>query len=157
MGYNKDKNGKIKYVTILSRSYPGKFEPVPDDFRVIALIATYNEIDVIEPVIKNLSQNAIGVYVIDNWSTDGTFEKTQRMINQGVIGIERWPPSGPSDTYNLMGILKRKEELCNELDADWFIHSDADEIQNHPGAKFICVFYLLCRCTGLQCDRFYCS
>ena len=135
LGYNKDKNGKIKYVTILSRSFPRKFEPVPDDFRVIALIATYNEIDVIEPVIKHLSQNAIDVYVIDNWSTDGTFEKTQRMINQGVIGFERWPPSGPSDTYNLMGILKRKEDLCNELDADWFIHSDADEIRESPWSE----------------------
>ena len=29
-------------------------------------------------------------------------------------------------------MLKRKEELCRELNADWFIHHDADEIHESP-------------------------
>lgn len=132
LGYTKNIKGEIKYITILSESIPEKSKLTPDDFRVVALISTYNEIDVIEPVIKHLLQNKIDVYIIDNWSTDGTFEKSQNYINEGVIGVERWPKSGPLDTYAWTGILERKEELSAEIQADWFIHHDADEIRESP-------------------------
>ncbi len=132
LGYFKDIHGALKYVTILSHEQPQKGCTAPDDFRVVAIISTYNEGDVIIPVIKNLARNKISAYVIDNWSTDGTFEKIQQLPGSEVLGIERWPSSGPSSYYDWIGILKRKEELAGELNADWFIHHDADEIRESP-------------------------
>jgi|GEM_PF-1000573 len=132
LGYMKDKRGKPKIISILSNSSPERIVSAPENFKIVALIATYNECDVIEPVIKHLYQNGISVYIIDNWSTDGTYEKLQQMQNDGVIGFERWPLLEPTDTYNWSAILKRKEKLSYELDADWFIHYDADEIRESP-------------------------
>ena len=103
----------------------------PSNFRVIAIIATFNEEDVIVPVIHHLINQGIGVYIIDNWSTDSTYELVQQ-IEDGIVGLERWPAQGPSDTYDWGDILKRKEELSKELDANWFMHNDADEICESP-------------------------
>ena len=105
---------------------------MPENFRVIAILSVYNEIDVIESIIRHFYENGIGVYIIDNWSTDGTFELVQNISKQEVIGFERWPKDGPKDYYDWEGILKRKEELSREIDGEWFIHSDADEIMEAP-------------------------
>ena len=132
LGYKKDVDGKLKYITILSNSCSDRYLPALENFHVVALMSTFNEIDVIASAIQLLAQNGIDVYIIDNWSTDGTYEKTKQMINEGVIGIERWPLSGPSDNYDRVDIQQRKEELSNEIEADWFIHHDADEILESP-------------------------
>lgn len=131
-GYNKDFYGESIYLSILSHALPWQSQPTPDDFRVVALISTFNELDVIEPVIHRLSQNGIDLYILDNWSTDGTFEALQQMQDRRIIGIERWPSSGPVDTYDWTGILKRKAAMAHEIDASWFIHHDADEIRESP-------------------------
>lgn len=104
----------------------------PLNFRVVAIISTFNEEDVIIPCIEHLKQNGVDVYIIDNWSTDKTYELVEQMLGQGVIGIERWPESGPSNSYDWKELLKRKEELALDIDADWFIHHDADEIRESP-------------------------
>jgi hypothetical protein len=53
-----------------------------------------------------------------------------------VIGIETFPPaaegSEPARTFEWGRILARKEELSRTLDADWFIHHDADEFRESP-------------------------
>jgi hypothetical protein len=106
---------------------------VPSNFRVIAIISTFNEEDIIVPVINYLFKEGVSVYLIDNWSTDRTFE----LVNQirpstFLIGIERWPKDGPSSTFDWEEILKRKEVLSQKLYADWFMHYDADEIRESP-------------------------
>jgi len=103
----------------------------PSNFRVIAIISTFNEEDVIVPVIQHLVNQGIDVYLVDNWSTDRTYELVQN-IEAGIVGVERWPAQGPSGTYDWGDILKRKEELSKELDANWFMHNDADEICEPP-------------------------
>ena len=103
----------------------------PSDFRVIAIISTYNEEDIIIPVIDHLRNEGVEVYLIDNWSTDRTFELLKQ-IEDRLVGLERFPPNAPSTTYDWEDILNRKEELSMELDADWFMHYDADEIRQSP-------------------------
>jgi len=49
-----------------------------------------------------------------------------------VIGYERWPVSGPLNYYDLESLLIRKEELSYELNSNWYIHHDADEIREAP-------------------------
>jgi glycosyltransferase involved in cell wall biosynthesis len=113
------------------KNNPSGILHAPSNFRVIAIIATFNEEDVIVPIIHHLNNQGVNVYIIDNWSTDSTYELVQQ-IETGVIGVERWPALGPSGTYDWGDLLKRKEELSQELDADWFIHNDADEICESP-------------------------
>lgn len=106
--------------------------PVPAAFKVVALVAAYNEADIIARTIERLVADEIDVYLIDNWSTDGTYEIARSFLGRGLIGLERFPPEGQSPDFAWHRMLQRKEQLGRELEADWFIHHDADEIRESP-------------------------
>lgn len=102
------------------------------DFRVVALISSFNEGDIIAAVIEHLVSNGIHAYLIDNHSTDDTVEQAGRWLGRGLLGIERFPADGDTGRYAWGDILRRKEELAATLQADWFIHHDADEVREGP-------------------------
>lgn len=105
---------------------------VPDDFRVVAVMTVYNEEDIIVPALRRLIAQGIEVYVVDNWSTDASHRLAQQFLGNGVIGLERFPAAGPQPYFNLSQLLGRVEELTRRLEADWFVHHDADEIRLPP-------------------------
>jgi len=104
----------------------------PPDFRVVAIMTAYNEEDIITPSIQRLIGQGIGVYLLDNWSTDSTHRQASEFLGQGLLGLERFPAEGPSKYFNLGNLLQRVEEISQQLDADWFIHHDADEEKESP-------------------------
>jgi len=97
---------------------------------IVALLAVRNEELYIEKCIQHLLQQGIRIYLIDNESTDRTIEIANKYLNYGVIDIKQIPFNG---IFDLTAQLKIKEELSTSLDADWFIHHDADEIRYAPG------------------------
>jgi hypothetical protein len=106
-------------------------------FAVVAIIAAYNEADIIEQVVIDLLAQGVDVYFLDDGSTDGTAEIVARYLGRGVLAIEDLretfkedPPHG----FDWERILRRKAELAQELDATWFIHHDADEFRESPWA-----------------------
>jgi len=104
---------------------------------IVAIIAAFNEGDVIYHVIGDLIKNGLKVYFIDNCSTDNTVSEAGKWLGKGLIKIERFPDdSGYSEInkskYVWKEILKRKEEIAQELNADWYIHTDADEFRESP-------------------------
>jgi glycosyltransferase involved in cell wall biosynthesis len=108
-----------------------------NSFRVIAIIAAFNEEDIISSVIRHLVDNGIDAYLIDNHSTDDTVKEASEWLGRGLVHIERFPqPLSPEyespGPFDWSGILRRKEELATELSADWLIHHDADEIRESP-------------------------
>jgi len=105
---------------------------VPNDFRVVAMINTFNEEDIIIPCIKQLVSEGIEVYLIDNHSTDSTYQLAKQLLGDGLIGIEKWPENNTADIFPLEELLKRKEDLALTINANWFIHTDADEIRESP-------------------------
>jgi hypothetical protein len=102
-----------------------------DAFRVVALIAAYNEADIIEPVLDHLAANGVWSYLIDNGSTDETIARARRWLGRGLLGIERLAdPDGGRTSWR--ALLARKRELARELGADWYVHHDADEVREGP-------------------------
>lgn len=99
--------------------------------RVVAILAAYNERRFIEPCLEHLHEHGVDGYLIDNCSTDNTVALAERRLDRGLIGIESFP-RGEGDVYDWRGLLRRKEELARELDADWFIHLDPDELRLPP-------------------------
>ena len=97
--------------------------------RVIALLASYNERRFIRPCLEHLHDHDVEAYLIDNCSDDETVTIAERHLGRGLIGIEQFPRDGG---YNWVGLLRRKEELAGELEADWFIHLDPDELRLPP-------------------------
>ena len=100
--------------------------------RVIALLATYNEERFIVACLEHLVRQGVEVYIIDNESEDETVALARRFIGQGVIGIETLPRGG---MFRLQKILERTEQLAAELEADWFMHADTDEIRLPPSPE----------------------
>jgi hypothetical protein len=106
-----------------------------DGFRVIALIAAYNEEDIISSVIGHLVDNGVDVYLIDNRSTDDTVSESRKWLGKGLLDIEEFPaelPKGEAHPFDWTALLRRKEELAEKLGADWFLHHDADEFREAP-------------------------
>ena len=107
------------------------------DFRVVAIISAHNEGDVIYHVIGDLIQQGVSVYLLDHRSTDNTVEEAAKWLGKGLLHIENFPDDSRyaeenKSQYIWRDILKRKTELASQLDADWFIHADADEFRESP-------------------------
>ena len=103
----------------------------------VALIAAYNEADIIEPVVRDLIANGLLVYFLDDGSTDATASLVEPFVGQGVIAVERIESpdaTGNSRQFAWERLLRRKAQLAAEIDADWFIHHDADEFRESPWA-----------------------
>lgn len=123
---------KKSIMTILHGSSLCRKAAANSDFRVIAIMTAYNEEDIIFHSVKRLIDNGVDVYLIDNWSSDGTVAAIEPLLGQGLIGIERFPANESNGTFDLQRLLARVEEITRTLTADWFIHHDADEIRESP-------------------------
>lgn len=79
-------------------------------------------------------RQGIAAYVLDHHSTDGTVAALEPFLSGGLVRIETFPPAGSptGEGFRWAEILTRKEQLARELDADWFIHHDADEFRESP-------------------------
>lgn len=98
--------------------------------RIVAILASYDERRHIGACLDHLHAQGVETYLIDNCSTDETVAIAERRLGRGLIGIEQFPRDG---VYEWRRLLRRKEELAaGELDADWFIHLDPDELRLPP-------------------------
>ena len=100
--------------------------------RTIALVATYNEERFIAACLENLFRQGVEVYLIDNSSTDQTVSIARQYLDRGLLGIETLPRNG---LFKLRDTLERKTQLAVALQADWFMHVDADEIRLPPDSN----------------------
>lgn len=97
--------------------------------RIVAILASYNEQRFIRACLEHYLQQGIEVYLLDNDSTDDTLKIAREYLGRNLIGIERIPRQG---MYQWQKILKRKEQLADEIQADWLMHADPDEIRVAP-------------------------
>ena len=104
------------------------------DSRPLAVMSAYNESDVVAEVMQDLVEQGCDLVVIDNWSTDGTWEIIEQLRRSRPDRIlsERFPSNGPSDYYEWQEILRRKEEIAAAYPGRWIIHTDADELRRSP-------------------------
>gem|GEM_PF-2651165 len=96
---------------------------------ICAVIAIHNNPHTISRVLEHYKKNEIEVVVIDDGSTDETIEIIRKYIHAPVTRIHTLEFDG---TFNLNKILELKKHIISSLDADWFIHADADEIFESP-------------------------
>jgi hypothetical protein len=72
------------------------------------------------------------VHVIDNWSTDDTYERAQSLVAQGVCSKVVRFPDLPSAEYQWESQLAHTADYAASLEADWVMHCDADELRFSP-------------------------
>jgi len=95
---------------------------------VTAIIATYNEDDIIGAVLDDLMAQGVRVHVLDQGSSDGTLAEVERRARRGLLQVEHLD----GDDFSLARIIRRKEVLAAELDTDWVVNADADEFRESP-------------------------
>ena len=104
---------------------------VPD---VVAIMTVHNEEDILGPAMAHLTNQGVGVYILDNWSTDSSAVMARAFEGRGLAGFEMFPAT-PASQYDQMACFKRKAEVALQLrerGARWIIHYDADELRDSP-------------------------
>jgi hypothetical protein len=94
--------------------------------RVIALIAARNEARFIAHCLQHLLEQGLDVVLLDDGSTDRTRERAEPFCRGGRVDLQTLPAR---DEYRWEEILRRKESLGRDLNADWFLHADPDEVR----------------------------
>ena len=124
----------------------------PFDFRVVAFMAAYNEQDIIVQSIKKWTDQGISVHVLENWSTDATYDLAKELESRLPVTVERFPKEGPSKYFDWGAMLERMETLSKEIEADWFIRRGADEVlvSPWPGISYRDGLYLVDQ-AGFNC------
>lgn len=123
---------KDTFLTIFDRCAMNS-TTVPDAFRPLAIMATYNDEDLAPQVMNDFLDGGIEVHVLDNWSTDETFERLVAIsAARGGAKVERFPINGPTMYYEWRAILEKKEELAWQFPGRWIIHHDSDELRRSP-------------------------
>ncbi len=124
----------------------------PSDFRVVAFMAAYNEEDIIVQSIKKWTDQGVRVHVLENWSTDATYDLAKELERQLPVTVERFPKEGPSNYFDWGAMLERMEALSREIEADWFVRRGADEVlaSPWPGISYKDALYLVDQ-EGFNC------
>jgi len=125
---------KKTILAVITNNTTGKPPRVntPSDFRVVAFMAAYNEEDIIVQSIKKWTDQGINVYILENWSTDATYDLAKQLESRFPVTVERFPKEGPSKYFDWGAMLERIEALSKEIKADWFIRRGVDEVLMSP-------------------------
>ncbi len=120
-------------LTVFDRWDPSAVPPTPPELDVLAIVTTFNEADVVGGLLSRLRADGIRVRLIDNWSTDATFDiAARRAARDPGIALERFPSGAPPTYFELEKLLTRVEDAAHRSGADWVIHHDADEVRQSP-------------------------
>lgn len=145
---------KKTILAVLTKDPVGKqtAEVAPSDFRVVAFMAAYNEEDIIVQSIKKWTDQGISVRILENWSTDATYELAKDLEGRLPVTVERFPQAGPSAYFDWGAMLQRIETLSKEIEAHWFVRRGADEVlaSPWPGVSYKDALYLVDQ-AGFNC------
>jgi glycosyltransferase involved in cell wall biosynthesis len=97
--------------------------------KIVAIICVRNELTYLREVIPYLNNENIEVILIDNDSTDGTLNVASGADYGNIQHVERLPFNG---RFDLSAQLNAKAAVIENIDADWIVHQDADEILQSP-------------------------
>jgi hypothetical protein len=99
-----------------------------------ALMAVYNEADILQAMLRHYTQRGMWAYVLDNWSTDGSYEIAE--AEPDVI-VQRWPGQ-PIETFEWGAMLDFFREKLPDIPADWFSLCGADHyLDTFDGRDFL--------------------
>jgi|MudIll2142460700_1097286.scaffolds.fasta_scaffold22487_4 hypothetical protein len=102
--------------------------------RLTALMAVYNEADILQAMLRHYTRRGMWVYVLDNWSKDGSYEIAES--EPGVV-VQRWPEQ-PIETFEWGAMLDFFQAKLPEIPADWFSLCGADHyLDTLDGREFM--------------------
>jgi len=92
--------------------------------KIVGMLPVYNEIDIVEEVIQHLLSQGLDLVVLDNGSTDGSFEICKKFAEKRLITLNQVKTS----KFDFPLILRILYDMALTRNPDWLIRSDQDEI-----------------------------
>jgi len=96
--------------------------------RIVGMMTVYNESDIVEQTIDHLTSQGIQLVIIDNGSTDRSYEICSQFLGKGVLSIERLL----TEKFEFQLILRKLHEMALEYNPSWELLSGADEFLESP-------------------------
>jgi glycosyltransferase involved in cell wall biosynthesis len=92
--------------------------------RIIRVLpGIYNEIDILEENLRYYINQGFETVVVDNGSTDGSYELCKKYLGNGIIKLSRII----TKEFDTRLLLKEATLLYKKVRPDWVILADADE------------------------------
>jgi len=96
--------------------------------RIVAMMFVYNEADIVGQTIDHLASQGIELVVLDNGSTDGSYEIIKNYVGTGVLSVRRLE----SETFDATSMLRALHAMAIEYLPDWMLITGADEFLESP-------------------------
>jgi len=97
----------------------------PPHLSICAIIAVRNEADYLQYLLPRLAAQEIDVALIDNASSDATPALLEAYHRVPIVSVTPLPYPG---YFSLTRQLEAKQALQRQIQHDWIIHQDADEL-----------------------------
>lgn len=94
------------------------------DLKIVAMIQTLNEEDIIKETLEHLFSQGLEVVVLDNDSSDKTYKICEKYLGNGVLDLFQLKSSEWEHGFNLQTLY----QMALRQKPDWFILNDADEL-----------------------------
>lgn len=103
---------------------------------MLACLIVRDEIDIIEQTVKKWLAGGVNVHVLDDWSTDGTWEALGAF--KDGVALERWPAM-PGEKWDFAGQLRRIEAIALNHPDWWIIPTGSDDLlcSPWPGVRLV--------------------
>jgi len=96
--------------------------------KIVGMIPVYNEVDIVGQVIEHLTEQGVNLVMVDNGSTDGSFEVIRRYLGRGVLSVERLA----TEKFEMSLLWRRLHKMMLEHEPDWTFRCSADEFLESP-------------------------
>jgi len=87
------------------------------------MLPVYNEQDMVGEVIEHLLSEGLDLVVLDNGSTDGSYEVCKKFAEKGLVTLEQYS----SSSFNWPLLLRMLYDMALKKNPDWLVRSGQDE------------------------------
>jgi len=91
--------------------------------KIVAMLSVYNNEDILSEVIEHLISEGLELVVLDNGSTDRSFEICEKFLGKGLLKLNRFK----SSKFEWATILRILYDMALSQSPDWVVRSDSDE------------------------------
>ena len=95
---------------------------------ILGMMSVYNERDIIEYTILHMRAQEVPLVVVDNGSTDGTFDVLNRYVGEGIVELARLG----TEFFELGLLLRTLYKMAQKYRSEWLLMVDADEFLEPP-------------------------
>jgi len=99
--------------------------------KIVGMIPVYNESDIIASNIEHLVSQGISLVILDNGSTDGSYEICSSYVGKGVISLEKLV----TERFEVGSLLESLYKITLTHKPNWVLLSDADVFLESPYPK----------------------